>query len=86
MGKSKYRFNTESLNYDKVRPSLKKRLLILLSYLSILAVIAILLNVFYSSVFDNPREKALKRENSLLNNQFEILNQKVADLETVLTS
>ncbi len=84
MGKSKYRFNTESLNYDKVRPSLKKRLLILISYISILALVAILLNVFYSSVFDSPREKALKRENSLLNNQFKILNEKVAHLETVL--
>ncbi len=84
MGKPKYRFNTESLNYDKVRPSLKMRLLILGSYLSVLLLIAILLNVFYSSVFDNPREKALKRENSLLNNQFEILNQKIGNLENVL--
>jgi murein DD-endopeptidase MepM/ murein hydrolase activator NlpD len=84
MGKSKYRFNTESLNYDKVRPSLKKRLLILVSYLSILAVIAILLNVFYASVFDTPREKILKRENSQLNQQFEILNQKIGHLENVL--
>ena len=84
MGKSKYRFNTESLNYDKVRPSLKKRLLILVSYLSILAVIAILLNIFYASVFDTPREKILKRENSQLNQQFEILNQKIGRLENVL--
>lgn len=84
MGKSKYRFNTESLNYDKVRPSLKKRLLILVSYLSILAVIAILLNIFYASVFDAPREKILKRENSQLNQQFEILNQKIGHLENVL--
>ena len=84
MGKSKYRFNTESLNYDKVRPSLKKRLLILVSYLSILAVIAILLNIFYASVFDTPREKILKRENSQLNQQFEILNQKIGHLENVL--
>ena len=84
MGKSKYRFNTESLNYDKVRPSLKKRLLILVSYLSILAVIAILLNIFYASMFDTPREKILKRENSQLNQQFEILNQKIGHLENVL--
>lgn len=84
MGKSKYRFNTESLNYDKVRPSLKKRLLILVSYLSILAVIAILLNIFYASVFDTPREKILKRENSQLNKQFEILNKKIGHLENVL--
>ena len=84
MGKSKYRFNTESLSYDKVRPSFKKRLLILLSYLSFLLLIAILLNVFYSSVFDTPREKILKRENSQLNKQFEILNQKIGHLENVL--
>jgi len=84
MVKSKYRYNTESLSYDKVRPSLKKRLLILASYLSALLLIAILLNVFYSSVFDTPREKALKRENRVLNKQFDVLNQKVGHLETVL--
>ena len=66
MAKSKYRYNPESLSYEKVRPSFKKRLLILVSYLSILLLIAILLNVFYSSVFDTPREKMLKRENSQL--------------------
>ena len=84
MGKSKYRFNTESLSYDKVRPSFRKRLLILFSYLSGLLLIAILLNVFYSSVFDTPREKALKRENKLLQDQFDVLNQKIGQLETVL--
>jgi murein DD-endopeptidase MepM/ murein hydrolase activator NlpD len=84
MAKSKYRYNTESLSYDKIRPSLRKRLLILASYLSILLLIAILLNVFYSSVFDTPREKMLKRENSQLNQQFEILNEKIGRLETVL--
>ncbi|KPL16426.1 MAG: peptidase M23 [Bacteroides sp. SM23_62] len=84
MAKSKYRYNTESLSYDKIRPSLRKRLLILASYLSILLLIAILLNVFYSSVFDTPREKMLKRENSQLNQQFEILNEKIGRLETIL--
>jgi murein DD-endopeptidase MepM/ murein hydrolase activator NlpD len=84
MARSKYRYNTESLSYVEVRPSLKKRLLILVSYLSILLLIAILLNIFYSSIFDTPREKALKRENSLLNNQFEVLNRKIVHLETVL--
>jgi murein DD-endopeptidase MepM/ murein hydrolase activator NlpD len=84
MVKSKYRFNPDSLNYDKVRPSLKKRLLILVSYLSILLVIAILLNVFYASMFDTPREKILKRENNQLNQQYEILNQKIEHLENVL--
>lgn len=84
MGKSKYRYNRESLSYDKVRPSLKKRLLILATYLSALLLVAFLLNVVYSSVFDTPKEKALKRENNLLQNQYDILNQKIGQLETVL--
>jgi murein DD-endopeptidase MepM/ murein hydrolase activator NlpD len=84
MARSRYRYNAESLSYDKIRPSLKKRLLILVSYLTMLLLIAILLNVFYASVFDTPREKILKRENNLLNNQFEILNQKIGQLESVL--
>jgi murein DD-endopeptidase MepM/ murein hydrolase activator NlpD len=84
MVKSKYRFNPDSLNYDRVRPSLKKRLMILVSYLSILLLIAILLNVFYASMFDTPREKILKRENNQLNQQYEILNQKIEHLENVL--
>ena len=84
MGKSKYRFNTESLSYDKLRPSLKKRLLILGSYLSVLLLIAILLNVFYSSVVDTPKEKALKRENKLLDTQYQRLSQEIDQLESVL--
>lgn len=84
MARSRYRYNAESLSYDKIRPSLKKRLLILVSYLTMLLLMAILLNIFYASVFDTPREKILKRENHLLNNQFEILNQKIGQLESVL--
>jgi murein DD-endopeptidase MepM/ murein hydrolase activator NlpD len=84
MGKSKYLFNRVSLSYDRVRPSLKKRLLILVTYLSALMLIAISLNVIYSSIIDTPKEKALKRENSLLQTQFEILDQKISQLESVL--
>ena len=84
MAKSKYRYNPDTLSYDRIKPSFKKRFLIFLSWLSFVVSIAILLNVFYSSVFDTPREKMLLRENSQLNLQYNILNQKVSSLETVL--
>ena len=84
MAKSKYRYNPDSLSYDRIRPSFRKRFLIFLSYIVFIFSIAVLLNVFYSSVFDTPREKMLMRENNQLYLQYNILNQKVNNLETVL--
>jgi len=55
------------------------------SYLSILVFFALILNVFYSSFFDTPKEKMLKRENNQLQLQYEKLNQKISNLEMVLT-
>ncbi len=84
MAKSKFRYNPDTLSYEKVQPSNKRRFLVFLSYLSAIGSIAILLNVFYSSVFDTPREKMLIRENSQLQLQYRFLNEKVSSLETVL--
>ena len=84
MAKSKYRYNPDSLSYDRIKPSFRKRFLVFLSYLSVVFFIAILLNVFYASVFNTPREKMLIRENNQMNLQYNIVNQKVSNLETVL--
>jgi murein DD-endopeptidase MepM/ murein hydrolase activator NlpD len=84
MPKSKYRYNPDSLSYDRIKPSFKRRFLIFLSYLSVIFTVAVLLNFLYSSIFDTPREKMLMRENNQLQFQYEILNEKVGNLETVL--
>jgi murein DD-endopeptidase MepM/ murein hydrolase activator NlpD len=84
MPKSKYRYNPQSLSYDRIKPSFKSRFLIFLSYLSVILTVAVLLNFLYSSIFDTPREKMLMRENNQLQFQYEILNEKVGNLETVL--
>lgn len=84
MAKSKFRYNPDNLSYEKVKPTFKKRFLVFLSYLSAIASIAILLNVFYSSIFDTPREKMLMRENNQLQTQYRFLNEKVNNLENVL--
>jgi len=84
MGKSKYKFNPDSLSYEKIKPSFRSRVVVFFSYLSILLFFAVILNIFYASVFDTPREKMLKRENSQLQLQYEELNQKISTLENVL--
>ena len=85
MGKLRYKYNPDSLSYDRVKPSFKKRVLQFFSYLSILVFIAFMLNVLYSSFFDTPKEKMLKRENSQLQLQYEKLNQQISTLESVLS-
>ena len=84
MARSKYKFNPESLSYDRIRISFRRRLLIFLSYLSIVFLFASILNVLYSSIFDTPNEKRLIRENDQLMLQYELLNNRLDNLETVL--
>ena len=84
MAKVKYRYNPESLSYDRIRTRFGKKLLIFLSYLSVIMIAAVILNVIYGSIFDTPKEKRLKRENNQLLLQYEILNNKITNMETVL--
>ena len=84
MPKSKYRYNPDSLSYDRIRPSFKRRFLVFVSYLVVISSVALLLNVFYSWIFDTPKEKMQIREINQLNLQYKILNEKLGNLENVL--
>ncbi|KPK80800.1 MAG: peptidase M23 [Bacteroides sp. SM23_62_1] len=84
MPKSKYKYNTESLKYDKIRTSFGTKTLIFFSYLSIIVMMAVILNVIYSSFFDTAKEKRLIRENNQLLFQYEVLNKQITNLESVL--
>jgi len=84
MTKIKYRFNPESLSYDRITKSFGKKLLIVFSYLVVLLFVAIILNLLYSGIFNTPKEKRLMRENNQLLFQYELLNEKIANLEDVL--
>jgi len=84
MAKSKYKYNPESLSYDRIRVSYRKRFFVFLSYLSMIVVFATAINILYSSIFDTPNEKRLKRENNQLLLQYDLLNDRVDNLESVL--
>lgn len=84
MPKSKYKFNHETLSFIKVRASLKQKLLRGFTYLMSTIVITIVYYSIYTSFFDTPKERGLKREREELRLQFELLNGKYEQVEAVL--
>lgn len=84
MSKIKYRFNTHSLTYEKVGFSWKKIALKLLSSLAIGTVFAGITVFIAFTYFDSPKEKMQKREIEWMAYQYDILNKKLTEVQTVL--
>ena len=84
MAEQKYRFNPETLTYERVRLSpgqkVKRAVLVLMPGLLVGGGLAFL---FYHLV-DSPKEAQLKRENQQLLVQYELLNKQMAEVEDVL--
>jgi murein DD-endopeptidase MepM/ murein hydrolase activator NlpD len=83
--KEKYRFNPKTLSYEKVRTSVKVRIWRLLSYLFTGLVFAVSVLVFAYSSIDSPKEKILKRENEQLSLQYDFINKRLGEMESVLS-
>lgn len=84
MTKSKYRFNPESLSFDKETHSFAKKFWRGVSYFLASAVISIAYYVVFSFFFDTPQERGLRRENEELLLQFELINKKFDHISVVL--
>jgi murein DD-endopeptidase MepM/ murein hydrolase activator NlpD len=84
MGKKKYKFNPDTLSYERVGISLKERLTKLLAYLSSSVAFALVIVVVFVNLYETPRSKALKRENKRLLTQYELLQKDLEKIENVL--
>lgn len=83
MAKHKYRLDTESLQIVKQKLTLKDRIFKAFSVIaSGLFFTAIVLGVAYT-FFESPKEKILRRELNQVQLQYQILNDRVADLSVV---
>ena len=69
MSKVKYKFNTKSLTYEKVKVTFKQRLLQVLSYLAIGSVFAVITMLIAYRFIDSPKEKQLRREAEVMQRQ-----------------
>lgn len=84
MGRNKYRFNAESLSYNKVESTFRQKTLKVLAYFFVFLVNASVGYFLYSVVFDSPKEKGLKRQISELTLNVELFNKQLDNIETVL--
>ncbi len=84
MAKPKYKFNPESLSFDKISLGVKAVLLRGLAYFIGSLIIAGVYFLIFSIFFDSPEEKALKRELAQMSLQYSLVHRQMGDLEKVL--
>jgi murein DD-endopeptidase MepM/ murein hydrolase activator NlpD len=84
MPPTKYKFNPESLSFDKVRLGVLALLLRFLAYFTGSVIIALVYWVVFASFFDSPKEKALKREVEQMTIQYDLIHREMVNVENVL--
>ena len=84
MAKVKYKFNPETLSYDKVTVSILVKLKRLFTYLFSTVGLAMLMAGLFLQYYESPRMKALNKENQRLQTQYELLYKDLGTLEKVL--
>ncbi|MBN2806388.1 MAG: M23 family metallopeptidase [Prolixibacteraceae bacterium] len=84
MGGTKYRFNPETLTYEKVHQKLTGKMLAFLSFFAVTLIVAAGIASLFISHFETPEVKALQQENEQLLSQYLMLNEKLAQVEHVL--
>ena len=84
MPPTKYKFNPESLSFDRIRLGIRALMLRFLAYFTGSVIIALVYWVIFASFFDSPKEKALKREVEQMTIQYELIHREMANVESVL--
>lgn len=84
MPKAKYYFNTDSLKYEKVVVSFKKRFWRVIGWLSSALVFGSIVLLIAYNFLDSPKEKQLKREINEMELQYDLLQQRMNLADVVL--
>ncbi|MDR2037928.1 MAG: M23 family metallopeptidase [Bacteroidales bacterium] len=85
MAKIRYRYNPESLSYDKVKTSVKSTVIKALTFIGISLVIVATYIVGLSSFLSTPKEKALSHELNRVTFNYKILQQRVDQIDLTLS-
>src|SRR5450759_4685349 len=84
MPPTKYKFNPDSLSFDKIRLGIRALLLRFLAYFVGSVLVALIYWIIFASFFDSPKEKALKREVEQMTIQYDLIHREMANVENVL--
>lgn len=84
MREAKYKYNIKTLSYERYEPTLKEKVFKVFTFISAGLVFATLFVTAFFLVVDSPKEVQLKRENAQLKLQYQLLNNKLSQVEDVL--
>jgi murein DD-endopeptidase MepM/ murein hydrolase activator NlpD len=84
MQRPKYKFNPDSLSFDKIRLGVKELFLRFLAFFIASVIIAVVYWVIFASFFDSPKEKALQREVAQMTIQYDLIHREMTNVENVL--
>ncbi|WGD33670.1 M23 family metallopeptidase [Olleya sp. YS] len=86
MSKVKYYYDSETLSYKKIERRKRRTFKYISIFILASALFGFLFIFIGSHYFESPKEKALKRELSNLELQYDLLNKKMEQAETVLAN
>jgi hypothetical protein len=78
MKKEKFKYNPETLSYEKVEVTWSERILRSLLVIGPAVVLAFIFQLVFAGMFQSPYEKELETENAFLNSQLDKMNTEVA--------
>lgn len=84
MAEARYRYNYRTLNYERIEPTLRDRVLNTLKFFITGLVFAVIILVFNYFFIDSPKEKLLKRENMELRAHYRLLDKSMDQMAAVL--
>ena len=85
MAKRNYKFNPDTLSYEKTGLNARRLVLRFLAYLTSSLALAILISFIILTYFETPKMKSLKRENQRILTQYELMDKDLSTVEKVLT-
>jgi murein DD-endopeptidase MepM/ murein hydrolase activator NlpD len=80
----KYKFNPDSLSFDKIRLGIRALLVRFLAYFIGSVMVALIYWVIFAAFFDSPKEKALKRDVEQMTIQYDLIHREMTNVEKVL--
>jgi murein DD-endopeptidase MepM/ murein hydrolase activator NlpD len=84
MAKVKYYYDTKTLSYKRIKISRVNKIKNLLYFLTGSAFTGLVMVIIFFQFFDSPKEKILNREIKQLSTQYEVVENKLKQVEVVL--
>lgn len=84
MAKRKYKFNPDTLSYERVGISFQEKFFRIFAYFLSSFALALIMVVVFLNMYETPKSKSIKRENNRLLTQYELMSKDLEKIDKVL--